>query len=163
MQSLYNTYHTENVRLTRAPQTEDSNNGRNIMIKHSLIAASIAVATLAGSASTAMAQVYVEVAPPPPRAERMPPPRHGQMWVPGHWEYRGNRYVWRTGYFIQERPGYRYREPNWVQRDGRWMYEQGRWDRGGPHGRPHGGPRGDRDHDGVPNRYDRNPNNPYQR
>ena len=35
----------------------------------------------------------------------------------------------------------------WRERGGRWEYDRGRWDRDG---------------DGVPNRYDRRPNNPYR-
>jgi hypothetical protein len=64
-----------------------------------------------------------------------------------------------------------------VQHDGRWMREEARWDRGPNGDRDHDGipnrydrhdnrgdrrdrPNGDRDHDGVPNRYDDHPNNP---
>ena len=35
--------------------------------------------------------------PPPPRAERVPPPRRGYVWAPGHWEPRGKRHVWVAG------------------------------------------------------------------
>jgi hypothetical protein len=89
---------------------------------------------------------YVAVAPPPPRYERVPHPRPGYVWSPGYWDWRGNRHEWVAGYWIAERPGYAYYEPRWVEREGHWRREEGRWERGG---------RGDRDHDGVPNRYDR--------
>lgn len=105
-----------------------------------LVVASLGAATAAPSAS---AEVFVRVAPPAPRVEVVPAPRHGYAWVPGYWDYRGHRYVWVQGTWVRERPGYRYYSPRWVQRDGRWVMERGRWDRG------------DRDHDGVPNRYDR--------
>ncbi|WP_298214816.1 YXWGXW repeat-containing protein [Acidovorax sp.] len=87
-------------------------------------------------------------APPPPRYEAMPRPRRGMAWVPGHWEWRGHRHVWQQGHWIKARAGYHYREPRWVERGGRWNMQPGGWDR---------------DRDGVPNRYDRRPDNPYRR
>ena len=86
-------------------------------------------------------------APPPPRYEAAPRPRRGQVWVPGHWEWRGHRHVWRAGHWTKARPGYHYREPRWEQHGNRWEMRPGGWDRDG---------------DGVPNRYDRRPNNPYR-
>ncbi|WP_408014840.1 thrombospondin type 3 repeat-containing protein [Rugamonas rivuli] len=89
---------------------------------------------------------YVTVAPPPPRYEAVPGPRVGYIWAPGYWDWRGNRHEWIGGSWISARPGYVYAQPHWVQRDGRWLREEARWERG---------PYGDRDHDGIPNRYDR--------
>lgn len=85
--------------------------------------------------------------PPPPRYEAMPGPRRGMVWVEGHWEWRGHRHVWVDGYWVRARPGYHYRQPIWVDRGGRWEWRRGGWDRDG---------------DGVPNRYDRRPDNPYR-
>ena len=100
--------------------------------------------------------------PPPPRFESMPPPRHGYVWAPGHWDWDGHHHQWSNGVWIAERPGYIYRPAAWRQRDGHWFIEQGGWaPHGGPHdGWEHGGPHGDRDHDGVPDRYDNHPDNP---
>ncbi len=91
--------------------------------------------------------VYVP-APPPLRQEAIPRARRGQVWVQGHWEWRGRRHVWTPGYWVQARRGYQYRQPQWVERNGQWQMRGGGWDR---------------DRDGVPNRYDRNPDNPYRR
>ena len=94
---------------------------------------------------------YVNVqfgAPPPARYEAVPAPRRGYVWAPGYWEPRGHRHVWRAGHWVQSRPGYVYRQPVWSQHGNRWDYRASRWDRDG---------------DGVPNRYDRNPNNPHRR
>ncbi len=88
-------------------------------------------------------QVEVIPAPPPPRWERTPAPRPGYVWAPGHWEWQGNRHAWVTGIWIEARPGYVYSAPNWIERNGRWEMEPGHW-------RSH-----DRDHDGIPDRYDR--------
>lgn len=96
-------------------------------------------------AAMAQAQVIVQVAPPPPRAERVPRPRRGMVWVPGHWDWNGRRYVWRAGHWERARRGYRWREDRWVERNGGWVRERGGWDRDG---------------DGVPNRQDSRPNNP---
>lgn len=99
--------------------------------------------------SAGPALVAVQYRPPPAlRYERVPPPRAGQVWVNGHWEWRGHRHVWVAGYWQRARPGYHYRQPAWVERNGHWQMQAGRWDRDG---------------DGVPNRYDRHPNNPYRR
>src|SRR5438067_3226503 len=76
--------------------------------------------------------LFVGVAPPAPLVERMPAPRHGYVWAPGHWEWNGYRHVWASGYWIAERPGYAYSAPVWVQRGGGWYMEPERWT-------PHGG------------------------
>jgi len=55
-----------------------------------------------------------------------------------------------NGHWERERHGYRYVEPRWSQHDNRWTLERGGWMR-------------DRDGDGVPNRADRAPDNPYRR
>ncbi|MET0543358.1 MAG: YXWGXW repeat-containing protein [Variovorax sp.] len=91
--------------------------------------------------------VQIGTPPPPPRVERVPPPRAGYVWAPGHWEPRGNRYVWASGAWVRARPGYAYNAPQWHEQDGRWEYRRGEWDR---------------DHDGVPNRHDRHPNNSHR-
>lgn len=41
-------------------------------------------------------------------------------------------------------------------------YDDSRGYRGDRHGEHRGMHRGDRDHDGIPNRWDRRPNNPYR-
>ena len=89
----------------------------------------------------------IRVAPPAPRYERIPRSRDGYVWQPGYWDWRGNRYEWTSGIWAAERPGYVYAQPNWVQRDGRWFMEPSRWT-------PRGGGGRDRDHDGVPDRYE---------
>jgi len=56
--------------------------------------------------------------------------------------------VWVPGQWVRVRQGYHYRQPHWEQRGNQWHYARGGWDRDG---------------DGVPNRYDRRPDNPYRR
>lgn len=88
-------------------------------------------------------QIAVRVAPPPMRMEARPAPRRGYEWVPGYWDWRGNRHVWVPGTWVKARAGYHYAQPQWVSHNGRWILVRGHW------------ARGDRDRDGVPNRYDR--------
>ncbi|MDI3383958.1 YXWGXW repeat-containing protein [Xenophilus aerolatus] len=100
--------------------------------------------------TAAQAQPVINVQfgpPPPPRVERVPPPRRGYVWAPGHWEWRRGGHVWVPGVWVRARPGYAYRPPEWRDNNGRWEYNRGRWDR---------------DRDGVPDRVDRRPNNPYR-
>lgn len=91
---------------------------------------------------------HVMPPPPAPRYERIPAPRRGMVWSQGHWEWRGQRYVWVPGQWLRVRQAQHYRQPQWRQHGGRWEFEGGRWDR---------------DRDGVPNRHDRHPNNPHRR
>ncbi len=102
---------------------------------------------------------YISAAPPAPRFERIPEPRPGYVWGPGYWEWRGNRHEWVGGGWIAERPGYIYSAPHWTQRDGHWFREEAHWDH--HEGYEHGGHH-DRDHDGVPDRYDHHPDNPHR-
>ncbi|MDB5730739.1 MAG: putative signal peptide protein, partial [Variovorax sp.] len=96
------------------------------------------------TAAQAQGYVYVQqMAPPPPRFERMPPPRQGYVWVPGHHVWRGDRYIWARGTWIRARPGYAYRVPQWREHEGRWEYRRGDWERGH-----------DRDRNRVPDRFD---------
>jgi hypothetical protein len=86
----------------------------------------------------------IRIAPPPPRYERVPRMRHGYVWVPGYWNWRGNRHEWVSGSWMRARHGYVYAQPGWMQRDGHWYMQHGRWERGGR----------DRDRDGIPDRFE---------
>lgn len=75
------------------------------------------------------AVIDIEVAPPAPRVVVAPPPRHGYIWAPGYWAYRGHHHVWVDGRYIRERPGQRWVEDRWVPHEGRYRYEPGHWER----------------------------------
>jgi hypothetical protein len=113
--------------------------------------AGICMAALAIPVAASAAVVYLNVAPPEPRHERVPPPRVGYVWSQGYWDAQDNRHVWRTGRWERERKGYHYTQSTWTQRDNRWQLERRRWNKG------------DRDGDGVPNSMDRAPDNPNRR
>jgi len=147
-------------------------------MKRTAFAALLAIgAAFAAPASFAASNVnvFIGAAPPPPLVERIPAPRVGYEWAPGHWEWNGRRHQWATGYWVTARPGYAYQAPVWYQNNGGWVMRpaawtphgrdrdrdgvpdrfERRWDGPRDHdGRPHGGRR-DEDRDGVPNRYDR--------
>nr|AUN35576.1 putative lipoprotein [uncultured bacterium] len=125
----------------------------------------------------AAVDVYVDVAPPAPRHEVVPAPRHGYIWQPGYWDYDHGRHAWHKGYWVKERRGYYWHPARWEERNGRYHFVKGRWDRERyAENRWNNGARGDRDHDGVPNKFDRDkdgdgvpnryddsPNNPHRR
>ena len=119
------------------------------MFRKTLLAVTVA-SSLAGVGMPAFSQDFgYRNAPPAPRHEVVPAPRHGYAWAPGHWEHRGRDYFWVKGTWVRERRGEHFVPAQWTQRDGRYYFEQGHWQR-----------HGDRDADGVPNRYDRRPDDP---
>lgn len=157
------------------------------MNRNKLIAAGLAAGALMGlgaahAVPAVVAQggpptVYVQSAPPAPLVEQVPSARPGYVWAPGHYEWRGDRYVWNNGRWIDERPGMRWQEAHWVQRtDGSWYLVGGQYvpteryarsDRYDPYGDIDGDgiinrDDRDRDGDGVRNRDDQRPNNPYR-
>jgi len=92
-----------------------------------LLASSIGIIPATASAAVG---VFVNIAPPEPRVEVIPPPRAGFVWAPGFWDYRGGRHVWTKGHFERERAGYHWNESRWEQRDGKWALNHGGWERG---------------------------------
>jgi hypothetical protein len=124
------------------------------MLIGKITAAALLAAASAGFSADALAVpvgVDIRIGPPPPRVEVVPASRRGYVWVPGYWGWRGNRHHWVGGTWVRERRGYVYAQPAWVQEGEHWRFNRGGWNRG------------DRDHDGVPNRLDRHPDNPNRR
>ena len=119
------------------------------LILGSLVATIIGSASLPSLARTEV-DFVVNVAPPALRYESVPPPRVGWVWVPGYWDRRYNRHHWVRGRYMRHRPGYYYEPARWAYRGDRYYYSRPGW-------------RHDRDGDGIPNRYDRAPDNPYYR
>jgi len=122
------------------------------MMKKILLAAMITASFggLTAVTSASAAVVVVRTAPPAPREERIPAPRRGYVWAPGHWEWKHNRHTWVGGSWLRDRKGYVYHAPTWEERDGRWQMQRGNWARGNR----------DNDGDGVRNKDDARPNNP---
>jgi hypothetical protein len=119
------------------------------LILGSLVAVLIGGMSLPSAARTDV-DFYVNVAPPPLRYEIVPAPRIGWIWVPGYWDWRYKRHHWVPGHYVRHRPGFYYAPAHWAHRGDRYYYNRPEW-------------RHDRDRDGVPDRFDRAPRNPYYR
>ena len=131
------------------------------MKRMTLIAAALAASSFFGAAAYAVPAVVITDAPPPPRAESVPAPRAGRVWVEGHYVYRDGQYAWVRGHWQNARRGMVWEQAHWQQRpNGEWVFVEGHWRRGGDNGRHYGWNRGDNDGDGVANRFDQYPNNP---
>jgi hypothetical protein len=148
------------------------------MKKLSIAVAAIALSSAAFVSPQAFAvdvgvNIVIGSPPPAPRYEVVPAPRYGYLWVPGFWDWNGRHYVWISGHWEHAREGYAYRRPEWHEEHGRWILERGRWEhehhdegrhegwyKEHNHGREYD--RHDRDHDGVPDRYDHHPDNPHR-
>src|SRR5688500_6623765 len=117
------------------------------LVLGSLVAAALGSLAFPAAARTHV-DFFVNIAPPVAYHEVLPAPRVGMVWVPGFWDWRHGRHYWVAGHWLRHRPGYYYEPVRWHYRDGRY-YRAGGWR--------------DSDRDGVPNRYDRAPRNPYYR
>jgi hypothetical protein len=78
-------------------------------------------------AAQAAVNVGVVIAPPAPRVEVAPAPRHGYAWAPGYWQWNGHKHVWHDGYWVRARPGYHWYAHNWEHRGDRYYYNEGHW------------------------------------
>jgi hypothetical protein len=146
-----------NVQIKRAhPITVEPYSEQELTMKKLVFAA--VFAAVASTATVLPVQVQaqntrvivVQDEPPPLRSERTPRSRRGYEWVPGYWDWNGARYVWKKGHYERVRRGYVYQQPEWVRTDEGWELRRPGW------------MRRDRDGDGVPNRLDDRPNNPYR-
>jgi hypothetical protein len=106
------------------------------------IGTALLVVTL-GVPGSAQVSIYVEVAPPPIRYERIEPaPSPDYCWVDGYWAPVGHHYRWIAGHW--ERPPYPgayWSHPHYDHYDRGWKYHEGHWDHE-DHDRDH-----ERDHD----------------
>ena len=49
---------------------------------------SVGTAVMVPTTAQAQPAIVIQTPPPPPRVERVPPPRRGYVWAPGHYEWR---------------------------------------------------------------------------
>ena len=69
---------------------------RNLRVGLAMFAALLSVPAFAQVTVNIQVPGLVQLAPPPPRVERVPPPRRDQVWIPGHWQWNERDYVWRA-------------------------------------------------------------------
>lgn len=115
-------------------------------LKKALFAAVLASAAV-GTSIPALSQVIVETPYPYGYEIRSPRPDAGYVWQNGHWTWNGHRNVWVAGHWVRTYPEHYARRPYYGDRD--------------RDGIPNYADR-DIDGDGVPNRYDRYPYDPYR-
>ncbi|MCE5233913.1 MAG: hypothetical protein ABFC67_15180 [Mizugakiibacter sp.] len=102
-------------------------------IRHLVFASFLGLAALGaahapGAAARTYVDVRINVAPPPPRVERVIV-RPGYVWVPGYWRWDDHvrRHVRVDGYYVHARPGYRYVPARWVHEGPAWRFHAGYW------------------------------------
>ncbi len=88
-----------------------------------------AAVSLAPAVSSAGVNIDVDIAPPAPRVEVVPPNRAGYVWAPGYWDYRGHDHVWVEGRLLREHRGQHWVPERWEQHGSKWHMERGRWER----------------------------------
>jgi len=97
-------------------------------IRTLMLASAVAAAV---TASPAIARdsvaLSINVGPPPPRVEYIPPPRHGYVWAPGYWRWNGHRHVWVKGRYMHGRGHAQWVPDQWDRRGDRWYYQRGHW------------------------------------
>jgi hypothetical protein len=73
--------------------------------------------------------VYVREAPPREIVEVIgPAPSPQHVWIAGHYDWRGDRYVWLPGRYEVVREGYRRWEPgHWEHDRNGYFWIEGRW------------------------------------
>lgn len=102
---------------------------RNLALLAALgIASAGAVYAPTATAGVAV-DIGINVAPPAPRYEVVPPPRAGYVWAPGYWRWEGQRHVWVGGNWMPARRGYVYHQARWEHAHDGWRMHEGYWGR----------------------------------
>src|SRR5262245_31437244 len=126
-----------------------------IMLRKRLLVPVLLAVGLIGAAATPLASVAatnIQVNyDAPARYDGYPAHRPGYVWVPGHRVWDGYRYVWERGHWERAYRHYGYRDHGYGYSD--YGYRDGYSYRSA---------RRDSDGDGVADRYDARPNNPYR-
>jgi hypothetical protein len=73
----------------------------------------------------------VMVAPPAPRVEVIgTAPSPGYVWMPGYWNWVGDRHVWVAGRWSPPKSGHHWVADQWVRQGDGWRMKSGHWERG---------------------------------
>ncbi len=87
------------------------------------LAATEGLLTLPSSA----ADIYANLAPPPPRVQHAPPPRDGYIWGDGHWAWNGAAYYWVDGAWVVQRRHMERIADQWEQVGDKWHFVPAHW------------------------------------
>jgi len=72
--------------------------------------------------------VVVTVKPPSGQWEGNPPPAEGWVWRAGYYDWDGERFVWKKGEWILDKPDMDFRQYEWVEAgEGKWKLVGGDW------------------------------------
>ncbi|TFF36772.1 YXWGXW repeat-containing protein [Mucilaginibacter psychrotolerans] len=84
---------------------------------------------LAGSVflSSCASEAYIAERPSEPVYVRPVAPYANAYWVPGEWVWRGNRYVYRNGYYARPRARRVYVEGAWIHTNRGYVWKRGYW------------------------------------
>jgi hypothetical protein len=96
---------------------------RNASMAAIYLAAAQALLTLPSKA----AEIYTDVAPPPPRVQHAPPPRDGYVWGTGHWAWSGTSYYWVDGGWVVQRRHLERVADQWEQVGDKWHFVPAHW------------------------------------
>jgi hypothetical protein len=104
---------------------------RAITVAANAVCAALLFACSAAPPGTGQIAVLVAPYPPPPMRAEIPPPAPAAdaLWQGGHWQWKGMKYVWVAGNYLQRpaptanwMPGY------WDQdSSGGWVWTEGHW------------------------------------
>jgi hypothetical protein len=95
-----------------------------------ILALGLLAFTLGAGVAEARRGPVARYGPPPPHREmrmmRAPSPYH--VWMPGYYEWRGNRYKWVRGRWMRPPRGRMMYVPGyWMPYHGGYMYRNGYW------------------------------------
>ncbi|RFZ84840.1 hypothetical protein DYU05_04325 [Mucilaginibacter terrenus] len=79
------------------------------------------------SLSSCASDYYVADRPVEPVYVRPVAPYANAYWVPGEWVWRGNRYVYRNGYYARPRANRVYVQGAWVHSNRGYVWRRGHW------------------------------------
>src|SRR5262249_42889047 len=77
-------------------------------------------------------QQDVEYVPDPPesleRGPTVPPPEQDSVYVPGCWYFQQQRFAWRPGFWVRNRPGWVWSPAHYVWSPAGCLFVEGFWD-----------------------------------
>ena len=74
--------------------------------------------------------VYAIKKPPVVKVVKIrPKPYKSAIWISGHWQWNGNKYIWSKGKWTKPKAGKVWVKGHWVKKHRGWIYIKGHWKR----------------------------------